>query len=348
MEEPKDSYDTNSTSDRRGLPIMVLCIVFVAVLMMGLVIYFMNSRSSASSSTDLKATGKEVDSLFWLKPDTNSLGSSEHDKLIKYGRNLIARTSYYLGPRGVVKHISNGMNCQNCHLDAGTKIWGNNYSAVASTYPRFRERSGSIEDIYKRVNDCIERSLNGTALDTASREMQAIKSYILWLGKNVKKGVKPTGVGITDVAYLERAADPEKGKIVYAEKCSRCHGEDGDGKSTDSIIYPPLWGKHSYNIGAGIFRLSRFAGYVKSNMPFGTNHDNPQLTDEEAWDVAAFVNSQPRPSKDLSKDWPRIAGKPIDHPFGPYADGFSEAQHKYGPFGPIAVNKKKMDAQAKK
>ena len=113
---------------------------------------------------------------------------------------------------------------------------------------------------------------------------------------------------------------------------------------TLSYQYPPLWGTHSYNNGAGLYRLSRLAGYVKSNMPFGASYDAPQLTDEEAWDVAAYINSQPRPVKDLSKDWPKLSGKPFDHPFGPYADTFSEAQHKYGPWGPIAAAKKKQSS----
>ena len=100
--------------------------------------------------------------------------------------------------------------------------------------------------------------------------------------------------------------------------------------------YPPLWGKKSYNEGAGLFRMSRFAGYVKANMPFGANFQNPQLSDEEAWDVAAYVNSQPRPKHPfLDTDWPSIAKKPFDHPFGPFSDTFPEAQHKYGPYGPI-------------
>jgi thiosulfate dehydrogenase len=317
----------------------------VIALIVGCVLLFIRSREEyvMPQATDVSKT--DTDSAEWRMPDTATLGNSEEDKLIKYGRDLIARTSYYLGPKGTVAPISNGMNCQNCHLNAGTKIFGNNYSAVAPTYPKFRERSGGMEDIYKRVNDCLQRSLNGKALDTLSREMQAIQAYILWLGSNVKKGVKPKGSGITELAYIERAADPEKGKIVYIEKCQNCHAEDGEGKMTDSIFYPPLWGKKSYNIGAGLLRLSRFAGYVKSNMPYGTNYDNPQLSDEEAWDVAAFVNSQPRPAKDLSKDWPRIGGKPVDHPFGPYEDEFSEQQHKYGPFGPIAVLKKKKEAE---
>ncbi|MBP6686839.1 MAG: c-type cytochrome [Lacibacter sp.] len=264
--------------------------------------------------------------------------SREDGKLIWYGHQLISNTSKYLGPKGSVLQITNGMNCQNCHLDAGTKPWGNNYGAVYTTYPKFRDRSGGTETIYKRVNDCIERSLNGTALDTASKEMQAIYSYIKWLGEDLKKGDKPKGSGIVELPYLNRAADAEKGKTVYVQKCQTCHGANGEGQlNMDGLTYtyPPLWGKNSYNVGAGLFRLSRFAGYVKNNMPQGTDYHAPQLSDEEAWDVAAFVNSQPRPSKDLSSDWPDISKKPIDHPFGPYADSFTEQQHKYGPFAPI-------------
>jgi len=291
-----------------------------------------------------EAKKAEEQRQMWQAPDLNAVPNDMKGELIKYGRELIANTSKYLGPNGSVAHFSNGMNCQNCHLAAGTVPFGNNYSAVASTYPKFRERSGSLENIYKRVNDCFERSLNGQCLDTLSKEMQAIKAYILWLGKDVPQKEKPKGVGLTELAYLKRAADPTKGKMVYELKCKSCHMENGEGKMNAdglSYQYPPLWGEHSYNIGAGLYRLSRFAGYARSNMPQGATYDNPQLSEEEAWDVAAFVNSQPRPGKDLSKDWPKISGKPVDHPFGPYADNFTEQQHKYGPFEPIAAIKKK-------
>lgn len=271
----------------------------------------------------------------WTGAGEYQIPVTENGQLIRYGRDLVAKTAYYLGPQGKVAPISNGMNCQNCHLEAGTKPWGNNYGAVAATYPKFRERSGTKESIQKRVNDCIERSLNGHALDSNSHEMKAFVAYIKWIGSDVKKGTKPKGSGIMDLPYLSRAADPAKGKIVYVSTCERCHGKNGEGQqNTDHVdyLYPPLWGNNSYNVGAGLYRISRLAGYVKNNMPNPLNYHNPELTDEQAWDVAAFINSQPRPTKDLSKDWPRIAGKPVDHPFGPYADTFSEGQHKYGPW----------------
>jgi thiosulfate dehydrogenase len=201
-----------------------------------------------------------------------------------------------------------------------------------------------MEGIEKRVNDCFERSLNGRALKDDSKEMKSIVAYIKFLGKHVAKDSVPQGTGIYDLPFLSRAADPSKGSTVYSTQCASCHGASGEGMMAQNQMeytYPPLWGPNSYNSGAGLFRLSRLAGYVKYNMPYGASYLNPQISDEDAWDVAAYINSQPRPSKDISKDWPKIAKKPIDHPFGPFSDGFTEIQHKFGPFGPIAAEKKK-------
>ncbi len=281
----------------------------------------------------------------WNAPDILRVPNTAEGDLIRYGRNLVAHTSFFLGPKGTIASITNGMNCQNCHLAAGTKYLGNNYSAVYSTYPKFRARSGAIETVYKRINDCIERSLNGKSLDSNSREMQSIYAYIKWLGQNVPKDLKPPGAGIADLPFMNREADTAKGKIVYLQNCQRCHGADGHGTlNVDSTEYqyPPLWGKYSYNVGAGLYRLSRLAGYVRLNMPFDMEEkkDVLPLTDEEAWDVAAFINSQPRPGKMFSNDWPDISKKPFDHPYGPFADSFSEQQHKYGPFEPILNSKK--------
>ena len=279
----------------------------------------------------------------WQAPDLASLPATPEGDQIRYGRELVAHTAKYLGPEGSVMHISNGMNCQNCHLDAGTKPYGNNYSLVASSYPKVRARSGMEEDVVKRVSDCFERSLNGEAPKPDSKEMQAMVAYIKWVGQDVQKDDKPNGAGLIDIEYLDRAASPELGKAIYAQKCQVCHGENGQGMKpagNTEYVYPPLWGSDSYNDGAGLYRISRFAQYVKANMPLGATYDSPMLTDAEAWDLAAFVNSMPRPKKDISKDWPDISKKPIDHPFGPYTDEFTEKQHKYGPYKEMVATKK--------
>ncbi len=341
----------NADKIHRSLQIMIglLGVVFLLVF---LVIYFF-----IFGVPDFKSVKKAETRKSYIKPDSNfvhlwnapadwrmmKLDSQEQEK-VKYGRALIAHTAEYLGPKGSVKHISNGMNCQNCHLKAGTQPWGNNYAAVQATYPKFRERSGSKEDQIKRVNDCFERSLNGISLDSNGKEMQAILAYIKWLGTDVPKKKVPRGSGIFKLKGLKRPCDPVLGKVVYEQKCQSCHQNDGKGvlaENGKSYTYPPLWGKNSYNTGAGLYRISMMAGYVKYNMPFGVTYERTQLSDQEAWDVAAYINSKPRPTKDLSNDWPNLAGKPFDHPFGPYADPFTEQQHKYGPYKPIKEWKEK-------
>jgi thiosulfate dehydrogenase len=83
-----------------------------------------------------------------------------------------------------------------------------------------------------------------------------------------------------------------------------------DGQGTMSA--PPVWGPNSYNIGAGMARISVAASFIKANMPRGWGW---ALSDDEAYDVAAFINSKPRPDfPDKVYDWPK-GGKPEDVPY---------------------------------
>jgi thiosulfate dehydrogenase len=323
------------------------CVAIVALLVVLLLVLVprlpeLTEKLPATAGTNMPTFEPTKSVVFWSPPDSLSIPPTPEGDLVRYGRELVAHTSYYIGPNGTVSNISNGLNCQNCHLKAGKKIYGNNYSAVFANYPKFRGRSGSVETVEKRVNDCIERSLNGQPLATDSRELKALAAYISWVGSNVQKNASPPGVGLVSVPFLDRPASPTKGKIVFDQYCKQCHGQDGMGVKHENgreWKYPPLWGPASYNTSAGLYRLSKFAGYVKANMPNGSSFENPILTDEEAWDVAAYVNSMPRPEKKFSQDWPDISKKPFDHPFGPYADTFTEDQHKFGPFQKILRKK---------
>ncbi|QRR01605.1 c-type cytochrome [Dyadobacter sandarakinus] len=324
---------------------IVSCLLLFLIALICAPGYFQELVKPPEKIAAMDATTKvsQPRAKMWQAPDTSDIPKNEQGDLIRYGRELIVHTAEYLGPKGKVMQISNGMNCQNCHLDAGTKIMGNNYAAVYSTYPKFRARSGTKETVIKRISDCFERSLNGTKPDSASREMTAMMAYMKWLEKDTPKGETPKGTGLEKLAYLDRAADPKNGSLIYQAKCESCHGVNGEGilnPEKNAYVYPPLWGKNSYNDGAGLYRVSSFAGYVVNNMPFGASYENKLLTDKEAWDLAAFVNSQPRPHKDQSSDWVDISKKPIDFPFAPYADGFSQKQHKLGPFEPISKAKK--------
>jgi len=141
---------------------------------------------------------------------------------------------------------------------------------------------------------------------------------------------------------LSRPADTARGQVVYAQNCAICHGAGGQGQRTSAVgdgkgyAFPPLWGADSFNDGAGMDRLITAANFIHNNMPNGATWQKPALTAQDAWDVAAYVLSQPRPAKaDLAQDYPVIQEKPVDAGYGPYADGFSQAQHRIGPFEPI-------------
>ncbi len=57
-------------------------------------------------------------------------------------------------------------------------------------------------------------------------------------------------------------------------------------------VFPPLWGAQSFNWGAGMHRINTAASFIKYNMPLGKPGT---LSDRDAWDVAAFMNSHERP-----------------------------------------------------
>lgn len=317
------------------LPFIIAVILVIMVINKSITAYQQNKISESAYA--LASTPVDTVWRGWNKFQIPL--NSDSGKLIWYGHELIANTSFYLGPKGTVAHTTNGLNCQNCHLDGGTIPFGLNYGKVFATYPQFRARNNGMQSIYGRINDCFERSLNGVALDSTTHEMKAIYAYIKWLGKDVPKGYVSGGTNLMKVKYLTVEANAAAGKIVYEVKCRSCHGSNGEGQPNNQQTgynYPPLWGKNSYNDGAGLFRISNFASFVKNNMPYGIDYHDPKITDEEAWNVAAFVNSQPRPHKNQDNDWHNIAKKPIDFPFGPYTDSFTEKQHKYGPFKPIS------------
>lgn len=340
-------------------------ILFIAVFNW---ITFLSACSPVSDNLTDQITNDSVDAVIaalykqqpaWTAPDISTIPENEKGKEILYGRNIIIHTSKYFGPNGSISKSTNGLNCQNCHFEAGTRLYGNNLAAVSATYPKFLPRAGTIITTAQKINECFLRSLNGSAIDTAGKEMQALIAYINWLGIDVKPGKLPAGTGgINAPPLMDRAANPANGERIYTQHCARCHGNNGHGQFASDVLkdeakqqggsataddlyyYPPLWGPNSYNAISTIYRISKFAGFVRYNMPYPVTYKNPVLTDEQAWDVAAYVNSMQHPLKDVSKDYASdISKKPYDFPFGPYADDYTEAQHKYGPFTEMSYAK---------
>lgn len=362
-EEEKELVKTVVQITRYTVYLALIAAVSIAILVISLV----NSRggaaatrttnkgaavspvaASSSGAASVETMSGAIPADAWKAPDETTIPSGKTGDMIRYGKDLLVHTAQYFGPHGTVAQITNGMNCQNCHLSAGTKLFANDYAGFIASYPKLSGRSGKVETPSQRLAECFERSLAGKAPDTSKKEVQSILAYMKWIGKDVKKGQKLFGSATEKLTFMDHAADPVKGKEVFTMKCQSCHGSKGEGilsMDKKTYTYPPLWGKHSYNDGAGMYRLTNLAGFVKNNMPFGATYQNPQLTDEQAWNVAAYINSQPRPHKDQHNDWKDMKKKPIDFPFGPYADAFSEKQHKFGPFKPIKDAQKELTSK---
>jgi len=304
-------------------------------------------------STALAADVAQLNLTEWTPPDIKSVGDDAFGKLVKYGYALMTDTPNQIGPQVAdpqLRYSGNNLTCQNCHLNAGTQPYAMPLTGVWGQFPQYRGREGEVGTLEDRINGCMERSMNGRALPLGSREMKAFLAFTKWASTGIPDGAKLTGAGAMNVKEPSRAADLVHGGQVYARVCANCHGQDGQGQRAESgsgYRFPPLWGPDSYNNGAGMARLLSAAAFIKHNMPFGTTYASPALSDEEAYDVAAFINSTERPQRaDLEKDFPNRLQKPVDTAYGPYADDFPAAQHKLGPFGPIRAKIRELAAQA--
>jgi thiosulfate dehydrogenase len=130
-----------------------------------------------------------------------------------------------------------------------------------------------------------------------SKEVLAIAAYITWLARGSAVGKNPTWRGQNTIAASAlipvAKLDRQRGEEIFKERCTSCHGLDGQGVAIGDKKPGPLWGPDSWNDGAGAARVYTLAGIIRYSMPYL----NPGgLTDEEAQLVAAFINTQPRPA----------------------------------------------------
>lgn len=265
--------------------------------------------------------------------------------LIRLGHDVIVNTPEIIGPLAQdveMRFAGNNLSCQNCHLDAGRKAGSASFIGVANRFPQYRGREDKMGNLIERVNGCMERSMNGEVLPENSLEMQAIIAYMEWLSEDVPEERVAEFKGFANVELPNQKADLVIGKSLYSKHCQLCHMENGQGQrpsETGKYLYPPLWGGDTYNHGAGMHRVITAAQFIKGNMPFlQATLENPVLTDEEAYHLAAYINSFERPLKrNPEVDFPDKSKKPVSTPYGPWVDPFSPDQHKYGPFQPIMV-----------
>jgi thiosulfate dehydrogenase len=211
---------------------------------------------------------------------------------VRRGRAILRATRDSL-PR----HVRNKLACVSCHQQDGTVKNGMPWVGVYARFPQYRSRSGGTQIIEDRINDCFKRSMNGSPLVPESRDMRDIVAYMAFLSMGYPVGAEVDGQGVP--ALTPVTANLPHGRVVYRTRCARCHGVRGEGIGTAGA----LWGNSSYNIGAGMARLNTAAAFIKARMP---QDSAGVLSDQDAFDVARFINSQPRPDfVGKERDWPR-------------------------------------------
>ena len=160
-------------------------------------------------------------------------------------------------------------------------------------YPAYRKKNDKVNSYAERVQGCFQFSMNGTPPAADSHVINALTAYSYWLSTGAPTGQELPGRAYPEVPQPQGGFDIAKGKQIYAEQCAVCHGDDGQGqKAGGGYVFPPLWGKDSFNWGAGMHRINTAAAFIKESMPLGKGGS---LSDADAWHVAAYMNSHERP-----------------------------------------------------
>lgn len=191
-----------------------------------------------------------------------------------------------------LEYVGNHLSCTNCHFAGGNTTGGAQGSislaGVATKYPSLDQSTGKIIDLQGRINNCFLRSLNGKALPLDSPLMLAFVTYFHWISKNLPIYGDVPWLGLHSLK-LSYEGNPEKGKKIFDIYCATCHQE----KYRGEIYPPPLWGNGAFNDGAGMSKIPKLASFIYWNMPY--NDETPLLSEEEAFDVAAYILTKPRP-----------------------------------------------------
>jgi thiosulfate dehydrogenase len=247
------------------------------------------------------ASGGEVIAASFQPPALSDFPEGPEGDAIRRGMAIFADPGTH-----AAEFVGNSMACKNCHLDNGRRADSSPMWAAWVSYPQFRKKTGTINTMEDRIRGCFLYSMNarnsasGAPPPEGSDIYRDLEAYFHWLAKDAPTGTKMKGAGYPTPPLPQGGYDPARGGQLFQAKCTGCHGSDGQGARTPDgkVVYPPLWGPRSFNWGAGMARVDLGAGFIKANMPF----DQPRtLSDQDAWDVAAFIDSHERPKDPRQK-----------------------------------------------
>lgn len=235
---------------------------------------------------------------FFKSPPRGDWPDGPFGETIRQGQDVFENTNAHSVS---AKYVGNDQACGHCHIDAGRLAESAPLWAAWVAYPAYRSKNKKVNTYVERIQGCFTYSMNAQASAAGappaadSDAIVSLVAYSYWLAKGAPTGDETMpGRGYPRLKETAKGFDPVRGATVYKAKCALCHGEDGVGvvQPDGRTIFPPLWGAESYNWGAGMHKIDTAAAFIKHNMPLGLPDS---LSDQEAWDVAAFMNSHERP-----------------------------------------------------
>jgi thiosulfate dehydrogenase len=260
-----------------------------------------STRDTATAAVSARGATRAFNPDTWQAPIVDSTPDDPYEASVYRGLALVSHT-----PDSLPNYVGSKLSCTSCHLDEGRRPNAAPMTGSYVRYPKYIERTGAVVPIEDRINYCMTRSLAGSKLPADSRDMQDMVAYLAYISKGVPSGEHVRGEGMPKMPPL--LGDSSRGSALFTDNCARCHGNDGAGMGP----IPALWGAKSYSIGASMARQERAASFIRHNMPF----DHPgTLTDQQAFDVAAYIDAMPRPDlPGKERDWPD-GGAPADLPY---------------------------------
>ncbi|QWT47119.1 c-type cytochrome [Azospira inquinata] len=256
--------------------------------LLGLSLGAQAAPSHLDDQTQLPKAPTKGGSPYFQPPQIGELPNNAFGEMVRRGEALFVNTKA-LAPQ----YVGNEMNCVNCHLDRGRKANSAPLWAAYGMYPAYRKKNNKVNTFVERMQGCFQFSMNGKPPAADSEVLTALTAYAYWTATGAPVGKALPGRGFDEPPPPKGGYSLVRGEAVYKGQCALCHGDNGQGQKVGaSYVFPPLWGKDSYNWGAGMHRINTAAGFIQHNMPLGKGET---LSDQEAWDVAAFVNMHERP-----------------------------------------------------
>lgn len=266
----------------------------LSIVLLALVLACETKDRTPSRASIRQASVRDAGVAAFRVPSDSEITDTVVLRAVRRGRAILQHTRDSLPA-----HVGNRLACVSCHAFDGTQKHATPLIGVYARFPQYRPRSGKVDLIEDRINDCFERSMNGRAVDRASPEMIDLVAYMAFLSRGVPAGAQVDGQGVRALDPASLMGDTTRGAQLFASTCAACHGDDGAG----TVAAPPVWGPQSYNIGAGMARVRTAAGFIQVAMP---RNQPGSLTPQQAFDLATYINAKPRPDfARKANDWPR-------------------------------------------